>query len=184
MRRTSARLAQLRAHLYRTKWRDKQAEDTYWTLILAQKAVGPSVNLVCLDAILKDYYSPTVFDRAMLECNASLRFMTKKHSNTLYVHPVEHCPPDRIYCISDFIPEATVAHFVDDDPPIKTHPASKEYRDNYDRVFGGKEPELTHECGCAGATVRNCPYQGDVNNDDKQRCKCCDSCAYECAMDV
>jgi hypothetical protein len=34
-----------------------------------------------------------------------------------------------------------MTRFVDDDPPIKTHPASKEYRDNWDRIFGEKEPE-------------------------------------------
>lgn len=34
-----------------------------------------------------------------------------------------------------------MSHFEDDDPPIKSHPASKEYRDNWDRIFGEKEPE-------------------------------------------
>lgn len=158
MRRTSARLAQLRAHLYRTKWRDKQAEEAYWTLILAQKSVGPSVNLVCLDAILKEYYSPTAFDRAMLECNASLRFLSKKSSNTLFVHPVEECPPNRIYGLGDFIQEAAVAHFVDDDPPIKTHPASQAYRDNYDRIFRQEpEPLECTELEHPSARVEGCP---------------------------
>lgn len=29
-----------------------------------------------------------------------------------------------------------MSHMEDDDPPIKSHPASKEYRDNFDRIFG------------------------------------------------
>ena len=32
-----------------------------------------------------------------------------------------------------------MARIVDDDPPIRTHPASQEYRDNWDRIFGGPE---------------------------------------------
>ncbi len=32
-----------------------------------------------------------------------------------------------------------MSHFEDDDPPIKTHPASKEYRENWDRIFGAEE---------------------------------------------
>lgn len=34
-----------------------------------------------------------------------------------------------------------MSHMEDDDPPIKSHPASKEYRDNWDATFGEKEPE-------------------------------------------
>lgn len=64
-----------------------------------------------------------------------------------------------------------------------TKEAQDNYRDNYDRIFGKKEP-LTSECGCEGAVVRNCPYAGDVRNDDEQRCKCCDDCAHQCAMDI
>jgi hypothetical protein len=82
--------------------------------------------------------------------------------------------------------------------------ARKRYNENYDRIFGEKtehvegcivpncpgcddgspERALTYECGCASAVVRNCPYANDVNNDDEQRCKCCDACAHECAMDI
>jgi len=29
-----------------------------------------------------------------------------------------------------------MSRIVDDEPPIKSHPASKEYRANYDRTFG------------------------------------------------
>ncbi len=32
-----------------------------------------------------------------------------------------------------------MARIVDDEPPIKTHPANNAYRENYDRIFG--EPE-------------------------------------------
>jgi len=43
---------------------------------------------------------------------------------------------------------------------------------------------LTRRCPHEGATVRNCPYSGDVHNDDKQRCQCCDECAHQCGMDI
>lgn len=51
-----------------------------------------------------------------------------------------------------------MSHFEDDDPPIKSHPASKEYRENFDRIFG--EPDLIDRdvtrapdsCGVCGAT--------------------------------
>lgn len=46
------------------------------------------------------------------------------------------------------------------------------------------ESSVTRECGHPGSTVRNCPYSADVNNDNTQRCVCCDSCAHECAMDI
>lgn len=34
-----------------------------------------------------------------------------------------------------------MSHTVDDDPPIKTHPASKEYRDGWERIFGEDKDE-------------------------------------------
>jgi hypothetical protein len=36
---------------------------------------------------------------------------------------------------------------VDDEPPIKTHPASAEYRENWDRIFGAEEksPQAENE---------------------------------------
>ncbi len=41
-------------------------------------------------------------------------------------------------------------------------------------------------CGCgknpATKELHSCPYQADVNNDDRECCKCCSDCAYECAM--
>lgn len=36
-----------------------------------------------------------------------------------------------------------MSHIVDDEPPIKSHPANQAYRDNYDRIFGKKD-----ECEC------------------------------------
>ncbi len=79
-----------------------------------------------------------------------------------------------------------MSRIVDDDPPIKSHPASKEYRDNFDRIFGEKEPEepVLETCGCPDAVVRNCPYQSEINGNEDQRCKCCDACAHSCAMDI
>lgn len=46
------------------------------------------------------------------------------------------------------------------------------------------ESTLTKKCGHAGAVIRNCPYSGDVNNDNAQRCECCSDCAHQCAMDI
>ena len=45
-------------------------------------------------------------------------------------------------------------------------------------------PDLETECGHSDAELRNCPYAADINNDNSQRCKCCDSCAHNCAMDI
>jgi hypothetical protein len=36
-----------------------------------------------------------------------------------------------------------MSHMEDDDPPIKSHPASKEYRANFDRIFGTEEKSDT-----------------------------------------
>ncbi len=52
-----------------------------------------------------------------------------------------------------------MSRMVDDEPPIKTHPASKEYRENWDRVFGErcecpKRPgtdDVVHKDNCADA---------------------------------
>lgn len=60
-----------------------------------------------------------------------------------------------------------MSHMEDDDPPIRTHPASKEYRDNWDRIFGEKEPCCV--CGATdhesvkvfGSTLYGCPEVPD-----------------------
>jgi hypothetical protein len=83
MRRTSSRLAQLRRHLYRCKWRDKQAEETYWTLVLAQQPSGPSVNLSGVDAMLKSHYSDA-FVKAMSKQNAFMSFIGSKFAKTTF----------------------------------------------------------------------------------------------------
>lgn len=183
MRRTSARLTQLRAHCYRTKWRDKQAEEAYWTLVLAQKPRS-CINLVSFDAILKDYYTDDRI-KSWSEMDNALAVFGTKLSKVKF-HFDGRVPSDRIYYVSDFIPEEKpVSRIVDDEPPIKTHPANQAYRDNWDRIFGPKdEPELTTECGCEGAVVRNCPYESEINGQDDQRCKCCDGCAHRCAMEI
>lgn len=41
--------------------------------------------------------------------------------------------------------------------------------------------------GCKhGATEEphTCPYQSDIHGDDVFLCRCCDSCAHECAQDI
>jgi len=89
MRRTSARLAQLRRHLDRVKWRDGQAAEAYWTLVCARKAEPPRVNLVVTDAILKEYYSPMriVFDTTISDVFRSLN-KSLSRDKFRYVEPV------------------------------------------------------------------------------------------------
>lgn len=44
-----------------------------------------------------------------------------------------------------------MSHMEDDGPPIKTHPASREYRENFDRIFGDRPPasvSLSWTCPC------------------------------------
>ena len=38
-----------------------------------------------------------------------------------------------------------MSHMEDDDPPIKSHPASREYRENFGRIFGAEEKSDTAE---------------------------------------
>jgi hypothetical protein len=51
-----------------------------------------------------------------------------------------------------------------------------------------KKPEKCSGSHCGGMNlalpVHSCPYQADVNNDDRDYCTCCDTCADECAMDI
>ena len=37
-----------------------------------------------------------------------------------------------------------MSHMEDDDPPLKSHPASREYRENFDRIFGEKPTYYAH----------------------------------------
>ena len=55
-----------------------------------------------------------------------------------------------------------MSHMEDDDPPIKSHPASKEYRDNFDRIFGEKmTPAEEHEHYIASGEIPGVPGSGD-----------------------
>lgn len=51
-----------------------------------------------------------------------------------------------------------MSRIVDDDPPIKTHPANQAYRDNWEATFGepeepaGKDP-MPYGCGVCGEPV-------------------------------
>lgn len=110
MRRTSARLAQLRAHLDRVRWRDKQACEAYYTLLLAKKSSGPSINLVMMDAVLKEYYKPEHVAFHAAHTNAFgdflkhtfgdfLKHINKRHNETLYCVADENVPPDRAYLV-------------------------------------------------------------------------------------
>ena len=50
--------------------------------------------------------------------------------------------------------------------------------------FACMHPDLVKDCGHPDATVGNCPYAADVNNNREQRCRCCKECSHECAMDI
>jgi hypothetical protein len=151
MRRTSARLAQLRQHLHRCKWRDTQAADTYWLLVLAQPPRGASINVSATDALFKRYYNDDTITKMAHETNAALSFLGAKLNKSVYNF---HAPIIPFSGFDAFIPESPMAHMVDDDPPIKTGAASKAYRDNFDRIFGEEEkseekPPQTYRCdGC------------------------------------
>ena len=81
------------------------------------------------------------------------------------IYTSEDCPPNRLYMMSSpffamIKKEKPVAHFEDDEPPIKTHPASKEYRENYDRIFG--EKKAPDRCATCGWTLAEKPEDGCV----------------------
>jgi hypothetical protein len=62
--------------LNRCKWRDKQANEAYWTLVLAQKTSCPA-NLTSMDAMLKRYYSPALVKAAAEIDNARFSIARK-----------------------------------------------------------------------------------------------------------
>ena len=41
----------------------------------------------------------------------------------------------------------------------------------------------TH-CQSPGLPEHGCPYKADVDGDSDTLCICCETCEYECAMDV
>ncbi len=65
-----------------------------------------------------------------------------------------------------------MTRFVDDDPPIKSHPASAEYRANWDRIFG--EPECT-ECSGTGCVIdpNVDPETVETEGDLLKNCEAC-----------
>jgi hypothetical protein len=137
MRRTSARLAQLRQHLHRCKWRDTQAADTYWLLVLAQPPRGASINVSATDALFKRYYNDDTITKMAYETNAALSFLSVKLNKSVFRSDAD--TTQARYAVPFHTPENPMAHMVDDDPPIKTGAASKAYRDNFDRIFGEED---------------------------------------------
>lgn len=64
-----------------------------------------------------------------------------------------------------------MSYTVDDDPPIKTGPASRAYRDNYDRIFG-PPCEACSGTGCVvdpNIDLNTVETEGDLLVD----CPCC-----------
>lgn len=165
MRRTSARVAQLRQHLDRVKWRDKQAVETY---NLLREALPTTKYVLCdYDAQLREYYRADRINELAFGANPffeftkALRKTGRELSRTVYCYATEHCPPDRAYIInkqevgvitglSDWLPSSesakteeampTIEH-IERDVKIRTKSPSKEYRDNWERIFGGENTE-------------------------------------------
>jgi hypothetical protein len=50
--------------------------------------------------------------------------------------------------------------------------------------FACMRPDITKDCGHAGAEIMNCPYAADIRNNREERCKCCDACSRQCAEDI
>lgn len=101
LRRTRSRLAQLKAHLARVKWRDAQAAEAYYTLLLAQKPRS-CVNLVMFDALMKEYYTDELIGTMAVE-NAFLTAFRKKAATLdgpmIVCVADERVPPDRAYVV-------------------------------------------------------------------------------------
>lgn len=83
-RRTRSRIEQLRRHNHRTRWRDAQAVEAYYTLLSAQKLAPTSVNLGVFDKFLKEYYTPDLIKTFSMEQNSAFKFLSLKFRNTLY----------------------------------------------------------------------------------------------------
>lgn len=85
LRKTSTRLERLAAHCRRTKWRDPQAREAYWTLRMAQPGYGKALtNLTAYDKILREHYRDDVVKLYAMEENVMLRFITKRLGETRY----------------------------------------------------------------------------------------------------
>ena len=39
-------------------------------------------------------------------------------------------------------------------------------------------------CGGEAEEPHPCPLRSELGNDDETLCNCCDTCKYDCAMDV
>lgn len=111
-RRTRSRLAQLREHLDRTRWRDTQALEAYRTLLDAQKP-GTGLSVIAFDAVLKDYYKETDIALMAYAENAMLSFFRSKRATMKIV----------------------------DEDIIRQKAVSNEYRDGWERMFGDKNAE-------------------------------------------
>ncbi len=142
MRRTTARLRQLKTHLERCRWRDEQAALTYRLLSLAQADRPVFGTLTSFDRILKEHYTDTVI-RGMALPNPLFAFIRKdKYRN-------ETNKPVQVVGLESWLPETKpMSRIVDVDveKPIKTR-SSKEYRDNFDATFGEPEKKVCKHCG-------------------------------------
>lgn len=82
-RRTRSRIEQLSRHNHRTRWRDAQAVEAYYTLLSAQRYTN-AVSIGPFDKILKDYYTSDLIKTFSMEQNSAFKFLSLKFRNTLY----------------------------------------------------------------------------------------------------
>ncbi len=57
---------------------------------------------------------------------------------------------------------------VDDEPPIKTHPASDEYRENWDRIFGDGPQEIADDEDDSVCALCESFHDEDEYEDDEE----------------
>lgn len=87
------------------KWRDGQASEAYYTLLLAKKPGGPCINTVMMDAVLKDYYTDDrLVAMARIDENPFVAFLKEKIVSygggpTIFCVADERVPPDRAYLL-------------------------------------------------------------------------------------
>jgi hypothetical protein len=92
------------------KWRDGQAMLAWQTLSLARPNQKPAINLVMMDAVLKDYYNQEALVERTFTESPVYAFLKKKVEHyggtTVFCTADERVPPNRAYLVPiSFLPE-------------------------------------------------------------------------------
>ncbi len=122
------RVERLRAHIRR---RGKRGDQQALTRLVQlrqemERCRVSSLKTSTLDLMLQELYSEDAALAAAFAPHPIFAMLSK-------ATPDPSVSPNRAYIIPTEIP---MTRIVDDDPPIKTGVSSKEYRDNWDRIFG------------------------------------------------